>query len=736
MTSILRMIAVATLLTSSWVMADDISEGRRLFMEETFGGNGRTCATCHVPTLNFRLTPANVAQRFANVAQTFDPLFVAESNINLNTLTVTAAVSFPAGAVLTGSSSSGQSVRAKVLVSLSPTSYLVYGGISPAFGAGRSVSDGTRSTNVVSIVRGNLNTLENSAKLRSPSVSADFLQGRALILENPDGFDQPHVFRKVPHLENLALTGALGFDDNLRLEEITQRAIRQHFPRDMARRDGIDFRMPTAQEQQFLNAFMLSLFSMRDPNELHLSLFARTTAQRRGENAFGGVGCGACHNDAVLANSGEETFILATGVANLPINGPAPSGDNLPLPPPVDANIGSIRPVAIPGLFNAKNHAPFFHNNSVATLEDAVRFYTTDSFGNSPGASQFRSGGPLQITDAQVSDIVAFLNSLTERNYSVEDAFGNDLTRFDSQGREWVLDFGIRRPDAGGVSKTLTVRNTSTTASVKFNSPVCEVRDMIGNISPHFRDTCSQLAGVTLGPGQTRQITITFDPTAEGLRESILEILGSQPTGVNLVGEGRNGVSRVDRFDTDTLGVPPGWRILRSSAANPFVARDGQLRMTRCTGCVVPNGNILVNIFEVPENFDYHVKGIATQDGNDSNDFSVIFNLVDEFSPSDPANANHYYYASFNERQDKAGLFIVDRGIKTLLAPFPATAPGGSSASLYSIKIEKRGPSIRVFNNGVLYADVIDASLSGGVVGVGSLNDSGRFDDFVITPLP
>ena len=35
-----------------------IEQGRLLFMNETFGGNGRTCATCHPPTNNFTLDPA------------------------------------------------------------------------------------------------------------------------------------------------------------------------------------------------------------------------------------------------------------------------------------------------------------------------------------------------------------------------------------------------------------------------------------------------------------------------------------------------------------------------------------------------------------------------------------------------------------------------------------------------------------------------------------------------------
>ena len=38
-----------------------VERGRRLFFEETFGGNGRTCGTCH-PTPTLVLTPADIAE--------------------------------------------------------------------------------------------------------------------------------------------------------------------------------------------------------------------------------------------------------------------------------------------------------------------------------------------------------------------------------------------------------------------------------------------------------------------------------------------------------------------------------------------------------------------------------------------------------------------------------------------------------------------------------------------------
>src|SRR5262245_11470358 len=37
-----------------------IDEGLRLFTEETFGGNGRTCGTCHLPDRNYTVSPSDI----------------------------------------------------------------------------------------------------------------------------------------------------------------------------------------------------------------------------------------------------------------------------------------------------------------------------------------------------------------------------------------------------------------------------------------------------------------------------------------------------------------------------------------------------------------------------------------------------------------------------------------------------------------------------------------------------
>src|SRR5262249_33701423 len=48
-----------------------VAQGENLFNIETFQGNGRTCATCHVASLNFALPPSNIQSRFSTVSATF-----------------------------------------------------------------------------------------------------------------------------------------------------------------------------------------------------------------------------------------------------------------------------------------------------------------------------------------------------------------------------------------------------------------------------------------------------------------------------------------------------------------------------------------------------------------------------------------------------------------------------------------------------------------------------------------
>lgn len=308
--------------------ASVVARGARLFSQETFDGNGRTCGTCHPTETGFTLTPELVASRPAS-----DPLFVAE--------------------------------RVPELAEL-----------------------------------------ENPALLRGP---------RALILENVDGFDQPPVFRAVPHLFEVARTGPFGWSGRTsRLEDVVVQAIRQHFPRTLRRVEGVDFRLPTDDEMTALVAFLESaqLVSGADgAAPFDVMSLVRTEAQRRGADLFfGSATCFACHTPPLFMDHGS----LDTGVTRRPVNvAPPPECD------PPCAALGALedrdghRFFNTPTLLNLTHSAPYFHDNSAATIREAVAHYSTPAFNDSDGARGIPGG--IHMTEQEIDDVTAFLEALSGR---------------------------------------------------------------------------------------------------------------------------------------------------------------------------------------------------------------------------------------------------------------------------------------------------------------------------------
>jgi len=245
--------------------------------------------------------------------------------------------------------------------------------------------------------------LENSQLLRS----------RALILENLDGFDDPthkFVMRGVPHTLSLGLTNGIsnafngdppdhrlgwsgdGGPGRSTLHEFTFGAIVQHFTKTLARRPGIDFRVPTEEELDALEAFQL--FTGRQKVTDFSQSFPTDARAQNGQQLFNGTGCTFCHTDTFgFVDSFNSNF--DTGVANLLPELPADDG----LLSPGDHTFN------VPPLVEAADTPPFFHNNAVNTIEDAVGFYFSPTFQASP-SSFFIFG---QLDREQQGDLAAFL---------------------------------------------------------------------------------------------------------------------------------------------------------------------------------------------------------------------------------------------------------------------------------------------------------------------------------------
>jgi hypothetical protein len=83
---------------------------------------------------------------------------------------------------------------------------------------------------------------------------------------------------------------------------------------------------------------------------------------------------------------------------------------------PADDGFGNPgdRTFNTPPLVEAADTGPFFHNNSVATLEAAVGFYDGDSFNESPAgvAIAEATGGPIELDATQIQGIASFLRVL------------------------------------------------------------------------------------------------------------------------------------------------------------------------------------------------------------------------------------------------------------------------------------------------------------------------------------
>ncbi len=253
------------------------------------------------------------------------------------------------------------------------------------------------------------------------------MRANGLILENLDGFedlDNKFTLRGVPH--TLALRTSVASADGPRtgwsgdgapgdrtLRSFAVGAVIQHFPKTTNRIAGVDFRLPSEEELDALEAFMLTLGRQAD---LTLPLALIDQRVLRGQTLFldnNVARCNVCHfnaganaNPAIFGeNVGNRNF--NTGVEDLPDLLSHVLGD--PRPPRDDGfNIPGDGTFNTPPLVEAADTAPFFHYNARATIEEAVAFYNTDAFNNSPSGR----AGRIALTQEQVNDISAFLRAL------------------------------------------------------------------------------------------------------------------------------------------------------------------------------------------------------------------------------------------------------------------------------------------------------------------------------------
>ncbi|HEX7839757.1 MAG TPA: hypothetical protein VF469_19915 [Kofleriaceae bacterium] len=332
----------------------DTCVGADLFLRETFNGNGRSCATCHPVAHNFTIDPTFISQ-----LPSTDPLFVAQNN--------------------------------------------------PAL-----------------------------AHLEVPAMMRQF----GLILENVDGFAPDptthFVLRSVPHTLSLATSitnppnsanppanrtgwSGDGAPGSGALRDFQTGAITQHYTKSLSRVAGTDFRLAESGELDRIDHFMRQLGRL---NELDLTTVVMTDAGAdAGRQTFLTVGCNGCHGNAganaSFGGGGNRSFNTGVEAARNSALAAFPHDGGFGTTAQADGSFGDGT-FNVPPLIEAADTGPFFHTavtvsgsenhdtDFAQTIEQAIAFYDTPAFNNSPAGQAV----PINLESDDIDNVGRFLRGL------------------------------------------------------------------------------------------------------------------------------------------------------------------------------------------------------------------------------------------------------------------------------------------------------------------------------------
>ena len=359
------------------LVSQSICAGADIFFRETFGGNGRTCGSCHPVGNNTTLdVPFVTALHETNPK---DPLFVFETNPALRELETSDLLQFA-------------SILENIDGFQDPTHRF----------ASRSVS------HVLSL---------------ATSTTPDPVDGIAN-----------------PAFERVGWSGD-GAPGDGSLLAFLEGAIKQHFTKDLLRRTGVDFRPPTAKEAELTRTFQLSLGRLNelDLEQVRIADEQGEEGRRAFLDPQRGR-CNVCHHNAGanFIDSGKNrnfdsgiragssvAFLTRGTVDGVGLEDGGFGGADLEHPNLENFGIvngfgdGTFNP---PPLIEAADTAPFFHNAFRASdkqggggdIDGAVTFYATPAFRDSPGAKLLdqRFGAPLDLQPLDSGAIARFLRIL------------------------------------------------------------------------------------------------------------------------------------------------------------------------------------------------------------------------------------------------------------------------------------------------------------------------------------
>ena len=343
-------------------------EGERLFRKETFGGNGRTCETCHSRNTG-TLSPADVRDRNPG-----DPLLLHDGLDD----------------GVSGTSRITEHATIRIVRPLPPNITIA----------------GDPSATSVVLLRGIPGTINTPAL--DPALMYD-LRARTLGDQALGAIHDHAQNTAEPTEEQLALIAEFQRTDS--------RFFSSDALEDFARGGPPPVLPPgkTKSERRGRLMFVETQFTPGSTNGIcalcHTGPMLNQTSPFNPGGPPGSRIANIGVSERNLLNLPEYTFLIDDGFGDvravtmpdlgIPLTNPRPPG----VPPPFIRHPAFFAGFfKIPSLWGVKKTAPYFHDNSAKTLEEVAAFYT-NLFANNPDF-------PVQLTPQDEADMVAYMKLL------------------------------------------------------------------------------------------------------------------------------------------------------------------------------------------------------------------------------------------------------------------------------------------------------------------------------------
>jgi cytochrome c peroxidase len=326
-----------------------VQRGSQIFFNETFGGNGRTCGTCHRRQTNMTITPALIA----TLPQS-DPLFVAETN--------------PA------------------LAQLEDSALLRSRGLIRENVDGFSNTPVQRFTNHLFALGTSLNITGQASRgfPASPPIQA---VGRSS--DGAPGGSTLHEFLLGAIVQHFPKTLNRVPGTDFRLPTQAEADAVEAFQLFLGRSHEVD----------------TTALGFRDATATNGQALATSGAPNTGR-------CVICHASLVGIRDFFENFDQGANVrvSDLPFDDGfrQPIVGSIPQTPPATETPGDQLFNVTP-LIETADLGALFHNGSATSIEAAVTHYTSAAFTNSQAGQTF---GPIVLTAPQIDDVANFLREL------------------------------------------------------------------------------------------------------------------------------------------------------------------------------------------------------------------------------------------------------------------------------------------------------------------------------------